>query len=281
MLRDRNGLTEAEFLAGYRAEDYPRPSVACDMAVFAIGEVETDNYRQLSEKQLQVLLIQRGGHPFLGDWALPGGFIRPGETAGRAAARELREETGLSEVYLEQLGLFSEPGRDPRTWVMSCAYMALIRREGVRLRAGDDARRAAWFTLRSSPAGGGGVALELENGDLRLSAAVEERPGGNGPEGYRVAESRGLAFDHGQILAYALFRLRREVEEQNLPFHLMPERFTLTQLQQVYEAALGRPLLKAAFRRKIAPLVEETEGYLEGAGHRPARLYRRKEHHCG
>ena len=106
-----------------------------------------------------------------------------------------------------------------------------------------------------------------------------ERPAGDtaGPEGYRLAGSGGLAFDHGRILAWALRRLRREVETSRLPFHLLPERFTLTQLQQVCETMLGRPLLKAAFRRKIAPLVEDTGEYAQRAGHRPARLYRRKE----
>ena len=109
--------------------------------------------------------------------------------------------------------------------------------------------------------------------------APVERPAGDtaGPEGYRLAGSGGLAFDHGRILAWALRRLRREVETSRLPFHLLPERFTLTQLQQVCETMLGRPLLKAAFRRKIAPLVEDTGEYAQRAGHRPARLYRRKE----
>lgn len=277
-LRDKEGLSEKEFLASYRVEEYPRPSVACDMVVFTMGQAAADSYRQLPEQRLQVLLIQRGGHPFLGDWALPGGFVRPGETVGRAAARELREETGLENVYLEQLGVFSDPGRDPRAWVMSCAHMALIDGSRVVLRAGDDARQAAWFHLTCPPEGDGPLRLKLEHGETCLWADVE-RPAGAaaGPEEFAVTQSHGLAFDHGRILACALWRLRREVETSRLPFHLVPERFTLTQLQQVCEAMLGRPLLKAAFRRKIAPLVEETEEYAQRAGHRPARLYRRKE----
>lgn len=277
-LRDQNGLTEQEFLASYRVEDYPRPSVACDMVVFTVGREEADSYRQLPALRLEVLLIQRGGHPFLGDWALPGGFVRPGETVGQTAARELREETGLENVYLEQLGMFSEPRRDPRAWVMSCAHMALIDGERVSPRAGDDARQAGWFRLTCPPGEDGRLRLELERGETRLSATVEGPAGGAaGPEGYNITENRGLAFDHGRILAYAVRRLRQEVETCHLPFHLVPERFTLTQLQQVYEAMLGHPLLKAAFRRKIAPLVRETEDYAQRAGHRPARLYVRKD----
>lgn len=279
--RDGNGLTEAEFLAAYRAEDYPRPSVACDMAVFAVAREEADSYRQLPEPELRVLLIQRGGHPCLGDWALPGGFVRPGETVGRAAERELREETGLSRVYLRQLGVFSQPGRDPRTWVMSCAHLALIRGDRAPVQGGDDARQAAWFRVRCPAAEGGRLLrLELTRGDTRLTAAVEYRGGAGGfggPEEFRLAESRGLAFDHGLILGCALWRLRREAERGGLPFHLMPERFTLTELQQVYEVVLGRPLAKAAFRKRVAPLVEETEEYGERGGHRPARLYQRRQ----
>ena len=117
-----------------------------------------------------------------------------------------------------------------------------------------------------------------KGGEDRLWATVE-RPAGDtaGPEGYRLTGSGGLAFDHGRILAWALRRIRREVETSRLPFHLLPERFTLTQLQQVCETMLGRPLLKAAIRRKIAPLVEDTGEYAQRDGHRPARLYRRKE----
>ena len=276
-LRDKNGLTEAEFLASYRAEDYPRPSVACDMAVFTIAQGEAASYRRLPEPELRVLLIQRGGHPCLGSWALPGGFVRPGETVGQAAARELREEAGISGVYLEQLGVFSAPGRDPRTWVMSCAHLALVDGEKLALQAGDDADKAAWFTLDCPPEEEV-LTLSLSRGEERLSARVRF-PGESllaGPECALLEDNRGLAFDHWLILTCALRRLRREVEAGlcTLPFHLLPEEFTLTQLQQVHEVILGRPLVKAAFRRRIMSLVEETGRYAEGAGHRPALLFR-------
>ncbi len=149
-IRDRNGLTEEEFLKQYDAGDYERPSVAADMVIFTVMEKEESNYRKLPEKSLRVLLIQRGGHPFLGKWALPGGFVRPNETTEQAAERELREETGVDNVYLEQLYTFSGLGRDPRTWVMSCSYMALIDSSKVEVRAGDDADNAAWFEVSYS-----------------------------------------------------------------------------------------------------------------------------------
>ena len=146
-IRDRNGLTEEEFLRQYKPGDYERPSVAADMVIFTVTEEEEENYRKLPEKELRVLLIQRGGHPYLGCWALPGGFVRPVETTEQAARRELKEETGVDQVYLEQLYTFSDLGRDPRTWVMSCSYMALIDGTKVQVEAGDDADNAAWFSL--------------------------------------------------------------------------------------------------------------------------------------
>ncbi len=303
--RDKNGLTEEEFLAQYDAGDYVRPSVAADMVIFTVMEDEEENYRKLPQKELRLLLIQRGGHPYLGDWALPGGFVRPEETAMEAARRELREEAGLDHVYLEQLYTFSDPGRDPRTWVMSCAHMALADSSKVQLKAGDDADNALWFTLtcrlldehtqylnqasiqdesRETADIPGNVRsrhylLELVNGEIRLACTIEEKTiktKWNSDTRYTILENDGLAFDHGKIIYYALKRLRGKLEYTDLALHLMPEAFTLTQLQQVYEVIWGKTLLKAAFRRKVAGLVEETDSYTRNEGHRPSRLYRRK-----
>lgn len=279
-LRDRDGLTEQEFLERYRPGDYTRPSVACDMVIFTVMDADAGNYRRLPEKQLRVLLIERGGHPFLGCWALPGGFVRPAETVGQAAARELREETGVENVYLEQLGVFSDPGRDPRTWVMSCAHMALIDSGQVRLQAGDDAQNAAWFLVSCAPQPEkpARLALKLTGSDTTLCAVVERRMTTSaGAEEYTIIENDGLAFDHAKIIVCALERLRAQTVSGGAAFHLLPEHFTLTELQQVHEVLLGRPLLKAAFRRKIAPLVQETDQMTQNAGHRPSRLYQRKQ----
>lgn len=289
-LRDRNGLTEREFLEQYRVGDYERPSVATDMVIFTVSDREEDNYRKLPEKELRILLIQRGGHPYLGQWALPGGFVRPTETTEQAAQRELREETGVDQVYLEQLYTFSEPERDPRTWVMSCSYMALIDSGQVQVEAGDDADHAAWFQLSYRLLRESKELLEdgyiktrqydlsLVNGDVRLNAVVERQITSTDTAHtteYTIVSNEGLAFDHAKIIACAIERLRGKVEYTDIALHLMPKLFTLTELQQVYEVIIDRELLKAAFRRKIADLVEETDHYTENAGHRPSRLYRR------
>ena len=296
-LRDRNGLTEAEYLSSYEPGDYVRPSVAADMVIFTVMETEEENYRKLPEKELEVLLIQRGVHPYLGCWALPGGFVRPDETTEAAAKRELKEETGVDHVYLEQLYTFSEPERDPRTWVMSCSYMALIDSSKVRVSAGDDADQAVWFrtsfrlmdehieyrknmtydgmkTIRTKR-----YELELSHEDVVLRSMIEKKIVKTEHETvteYRILENDGLAFDHAKIIAYALERLKGKVEYTDLALHMMPKEFTLTQLQQVYEVILGKTLLKAAFRRKIAHLVEGTDSFTENEGHRPSKLFRRK-----
>ncbi len=289
---DHNKLTEEQFLEQYDAGDYERPSVATDMVIFTVRNVEAEqlNYRKLPEKELSVLLIKRGGHPYMGKWALPGGFVRPHETTEQAARRELSEETGVDHAYLEQLYTFSDPNRDPRTWVMSCAYMALVDSSSLQLAAGDDADQAAWFKLtykllketKEYTAEGfvfikqyqlvligvyetltAVIACQTTVSDF---ASVTE---------YRIESNEGLAFDHAKIIASAMERMRGKVEYSGLALHLMPQLFTLTELQQVYEVILDKELLKAAFRRKIAPLVKETDQYTENAGHRPSQLFKR------
>lgn len=288
--KDKNGLTETEFLAQYRPKDYERPSVATDMVIFTVTATEEINYRKLPQKELRVLLIKRGGHPYLGYWALPGGFVRPNETISQAAVRELREETGVENVYLEQLAVFSEPKRDPRTWVMSCAHMALIDSTDIFVKGGDDADSAAWFCvsyqlikeereiLKSGFIQKWRYELKLTAEKEVLCAVVEHSrtvTDTDWSEEYTLIENNGIAFDHGKIIAYAMDRLRGKIESTSIAFHLMPKLFTLTELQQVYEVILDKELLNAAFRRKIAPLVEETDYYTENAGHRPSKLYRR------
>jgi len=184
---------------------------------------------------LKVLLVKRRISPFIGQFAIPGGFVREGENLDQAALRELQEETGVSDVYLEQLYSFGNPDRDPRGRVITVAYFALISADR-RLKAGGDVSEAQWYPTNKLPP---------------------------------------LAFDHAAILDYALERLRNKLEYTTVGFQLLPEKFTLTELQEVYEAILGKDLDKRNFRRKmsILKILKPLDEYRRG-GQRPAQLYR-------
>lgn len=190
----------------------------------------------LDDGDLKVLLIQRDLEPFAGAWALPGGFVREGEGLDAAVRRELEEETGLSRVFLEQLYTFGEPGRDPRGHTVTVAYYALVKLSDHRVKAATDARDAEWFPASKTPR---------------------------------------LAFDHGRILAAARERLANKVRYQPIGFELLAEKFTLTQLQGLYEAVLGRELDKRNFRKKVLSLgvLKELEEHAQEGAHRPARLH--------
>jgi len=207
-------------------EKYPKPSVTVDVVLFTF-----------TGGSLRVLLIRRNGDPFKGRWALPGGFVQENERLEDAAARELFEETGLKDIYLEQLYTFGDPGRDPRGWTISVAYFAIVSEDMTgEVHAGDDAGDAGWFDVYHLPP---------------------------------------LAFDHDRIVRYALQRLRYKLEYTGLGFLLLPEEFTLSQLQIVYEVVLQEKLDKRNFRKKVLSMdiIEET-GKLRHGDHRPAKLYR-------
>lgn len=189
----------------------------------------------IQEGVLQVLLVKRRISPFIGQVAIPGGFVREDENLDQAALRELQEETGVSDVYLEQLYSFGNPDRDPRGRVITVAYFALISADR-RLKAGGDVSEAHWYPTEKLPP---------------------------------------LAFDHAAILDYAVERLRNKLEYTTVGFQLLPEKFTLTELQEVYEAILGKKLDKRNFRRKMSILriLKPLPEYRRG-GQRPAQLYR-------
>lgn len=288
-LTDKQGLTEKDFLAAYDASEYERPSVTVDILVFTVMNRQPENYRKLPEKVLKILMVKRGNHPYLGYWALPGGFVNMDESLDQAALRELKEETNIDNIYMEQLYTWGDVGRDPRTRVIGCSYMSLVDSSRLDIKAGDDADAAAWFTVRCNVVeqkkivGEKGctvqnwikLTLENETEELYAIIKVDKVFDGNTVRVSReLTESKGIAFDHGKIIEYAVERLRNKIEYTDLAFSLMPERFTLTELQQVYEVILGKELLKANFRRKISDMVVETEEYTRDVGHRPSKLYK-------
>ena len=216
-------------IKGYDPSNYDRPSVAVDVLLFTI-----------ESGQLQVLLVQRGEEPFKDQWCLPGGFVKMKESLDEAAVRELEEESGVKNVYLEQLYTFGSPKRDPRTRVISVTYMALTTRFRWTLRASGDVYQAEFFPITDLPK---------------------------------------LAFDHQDIFLYGLERLRSKLGYTNISFGLLPDQFTLTDLQKVYEVILNKSLDKRNFRKKMLSigLLLPVGVKSSGGAHRPAELYRFKK----
>lgn len=286
---NRQGLTEKQFLSGYDPGRFERPSVTVDMLVFTVTDEEKKDYRRLPEKVLRLLMVKRGDHPCIGQWALPGGFVKMTESLDEGALRELKEETNIDDIYMEQLYTWGDPGRDPRTRVISVSYLSLVDSSALDVKANDDADDAKWFTVscklyqeqKTLTEKGYNIQrlfkLNLFNDEENLHALVRivQTVEGRVTKVEReVIESHGIAFDHAKIIAYGIERLRSKIEYTDIAFNLMPELFTLTELQQVYEVILDTELLKANFRRKTAPMVIETNEYTKDAGHRPSKLFR-------
>ncbi len=284
LIRNKQGLTEEEFLKQYDADIYKRPSLTVDMLIFTVMEEEEENYRKLPGKCLKILLVKRGDHPCIGKWALPGGFVSIDESLDEAALRVLRAETNVDNIYMEQLYTWGEINRDPRTRVISSSYMALVDSSSLSIKAGSDEEDASWFNVsykvleEKDLSSGEGyeeiVEIKLWNNSEELSAKIKVTESLDGGVRREVIESVGIAFDHGKFIEYGISRLRNKIEYTSLAFNLMPELFTLTELQKVYEVIQGKELLAAAFRRKVANMVTETDEFTKDAGHRPSKLFK-------
>lgn len=207
---------------------YARASLRVDCVVFGLD---------LDHDELKVLLLKRAREPFVGRWVLPGGFVNEGESASAAATRELAEEAGLQDVFLEQLYTYDAPGRDPRGWVVSIAHYALVNLTDHSLSAENEAGSVAWFGVSDVPK---------------------------------------LEFDHSEILEMAITRLQGKVRYQPIGFELLPKKFTLSQMQRLYELVLERKLDKRNFRKKVLSLgiLEDLDEVQKDVAHRAARLYR-------
>lgn len=288
-LLDSNGLNEEEFLQNYDITKYDRPSMTVDILLLTVSDQESESYRKLPEKSLKVMLIKRKEHPFIGQWALPGGFIQIDENIEDAAYRELQEETNVDNVYLEQLYTYGDIGRDPRGRIVSTFYMSLVNSKEIKMKAGSDAEDVKWFEVdykltkeeREIKEDGfienNYYEIRLTNGETILSSTVivsRHIKGKLVSYKRKILSSDGIAFDHGQIIQYGIERLRNKIEYTDIVFNLMPELFTLTELQKVYEEILDKKLLKANFRRKTAHMVTETDKSTSDFGHRPSKLYK-------
>ena len=280
---------EKAYLDTYRIEDFARPSIATDIAVFTIATKEAEDSRQLPVRKLQVLLINRANFPYKGSWALPGGFCQPDEEVYETARRELYEETNIKDAYLNVSGVYGEIGRDPRGWIISHAFLSLVDGTKCSLRADADAWDAKWFNLDiqkelvSESCNQDVIQVEnkyilrLENEGLTLVSEILERKEYRNYHEmitYQIVKSEGLGFDHAKIILNAFQKLQSHAEhDEKIVFDLMPEKFTLTELQTVFEIILQKELVKPNFRRKIADYVIETEEEVSGHRFRNAKQF--------
>jgi len=248
-----------------KREEFFKPSVTVDTIVFTIRDSNVDNYRKLPEKKLQILLVKRAEEPYRDKWSLPGVFVREKEKFEEAVNRCLKEKANIKDIYLEQLYSWGDPERDPRQRVISTSYMGLVDAEDIQIKAGKNVEDIGWFniklnTIKETKEGYAKteeIEIILENKESILKSrvrVVKELVNGNMIIYTQIIQS-DLAFDHTKMLIYAIERLKNKVEYTTIAFNLMPEKFTLTKLQQVYEILLDKPLLKANFRRKIADMV--------------------------
>lgn len=284
-LLNKDGLTQEEFLASYKPGNYDRPSNTVDMLIFTVTEKKVEDLRKDTQKELKILLIKRNNHPYMHRWALPGGFVNMKENLSVAAARELEEETNVSGVYMEQLYTYGDIGRDPRMRVISIAYMALVPDESLTPIAGDDAEDVAWFYVRKEDVSRTEQRIIIGNDDLDIlyeyKVNISYKKNGiidvpiiginaiNGTD--------GVAFDHIYMINDGIDRLRNKISYVPIAFNLVPKKFTLNEIQQVYEVIFGRSLTKQNFRKWIDKYVVELDEKQSTVGHRPAKLFRYKE----
>lgn len=260
--RNEQGLTEREFLSRYNPGKYEHPSVTVDTLIFTVDK-STEDYH------LQILLVRRQDHPFLHKWAIPGGFVGMEESVDQAAVRELEEETGLRNIYLEQLYTWGDVGRDPRTRIISVSYMALVPKEMLTPVAGGGnaglSGEEPQFPESKAAANAAWYSISRQGGHLRLwneSCQLQEED---------------LAFDHARMIRLALERMKNKVFYTDIVFKLLPEKFTFPELQRLYEAILEEKLHGPNFRRDMQKWVEQTQEKCkpQKAG-KPAWYYRQR-----
>lgn len=266
--------SEEEFLKDYDSSMFEKLSMTTDILIMSVSSESTGNYRKLTEKKFSILLVKRNNYPFKDKWCLPGGFIRMDETLDDAAKRILKNETNLKDIYIEQLYTFSDVNRDPRMRVVSTAYMALVDKNRLKDKLSENASWFNVFMLEDEKS----YHVTLDNGSEEIKFVVEKRLRDLTTDRYdfKVFKNDKLAFDHPLVIVSGLERLKNKIGYTDIVFNMMPEYFTLGELQQVYEVILGKKLLDPAFRRIIADKVEKTDKVKTGEGHRPSVLFKYK-----
>lgn len=264
--------SEEEFLKDYDSSKFEKLSLTTDILIFSVSDGVQENYRKLNKKYFSVLLVKRDTYPFKDKWCLPGGFVNIDEDIEDAASRILKKEANIDDIYLEQLYTYGNPNRDPRMRVVSTSYMALIDKNKL---PNTIAKNASWFNvmvLEDKKE----IFVTLDNGNETIKFKIKKTLKEKTTDRYKyeIMENDKLAFDHPLVITSGISRLKNKLEYTDIVFNMMPEYFTLGELQQVYEVILGKKLLDPAFRRIIKDKVEKTDKMKTGGGHRPSVLFR-------
>lgn len=268
--------SEEEFLKNYDSSIFEKLSMTADILLLSVSDQEQTNYRKTSTKMMSILLAKRDDYPFKGKWCVPGGFLdAKNETLEECAKRVMKRETNLEDIYLEQLYTFDSLDRDPRMRVVSTSYVALIDKNKLTQKV----EHASWFDVTLIEEKDDIVEITLDNGEevIRFSIKKVLREKTTDRYDFEVVENDKIAFDHAKVILSGLERIRNKVNYTDIVFNMMPEYFTLGELQQVYEVILNKKLLDPAFRRIIADKVEKTNKMRTGGGHRPSYLFKYKK----
>ena len=267
--------TEEEFLKNYDSSIYDKLSMTADILIVSVSSKDVTNYRKTDQKMMSVLLVKRDDFPYKDKWCLPGGFLNhKNETLDECAKRVLKRETNLSNIYLEQLYTFDRVDRDPRMRVVSTAYVALIDKESLT----EEVKNASWFDIIDLKEKDNKVTMTLSNGSEVIDFTIRKELREKTTDRYEfiTVENKSIAFDHDLVILSGIERIRNKVNYTDIVFNMMPEYFTLGELQQVYEVILGKKLLDPAFRRIIAKKTVKTSKMKTGEGHRPSYLFKYK-----
>jgi ADP-ribose pyrophosphatase YjhB (NUDIX family) len=267
--------TEEEFLKNYDSNCFEKLSMTADILLLSVSDEEQDNYRKATNKKMSILLIKRDTFPFKDKWCLPGGFLNPlKETLEECAIRVLFNETNLKDIYLEQLYTFDSLNRDPRMRVVSSSFIALVDKNKLTNKVN---KKASWFDIDIKE-NNNIFTVTLNNGNDIIEYKVKKELKNKTTSNYEyeVIENNYVAFDHCIVISSGIDRLKNKIEYTDIVFNMMPEYFTLGELQRVYETILGKKLLDPAFRRIISCKVEKTDKLKTGKGHRPSVMFKYK-----
>lgn len=265
--------SEEEFLKNYDSSIYDKLSMTADILILSVSSKDSSNYRKTDKKMMSILLVKREDYPAKDKWCLPGGFLDPkSETLEECARRVLKRETNLSNIYLEQLYTFDAVDRDPRMRVVSTSFVALIDKDKLV----DEVKNASWFDIIDMKEKNDVVHITLSNGSNIIDFKVKKVLREETTDRYQFVteENKYIAFDHDLVILAGIERIRNKASYTDVVFNMMPEYFTLGELQQVYEVILNKKLLDPAFRRIIAKKTIKTEKMKTGEGHRPSYLFK-------